>query len=56
MTGLLIAVVVGPGIQVATHDVGVLLPANLLAGVFGPGAPVLLGPLPTRTTTLPSAS
>lgn len=47
-TAALVAVVVGSGIQATepTDDVGVQLPANSLATVFGPGVPVVLfGPV-----------
>ncbi|GDY68780.1 hypothetical protein SAV14893_081730 [Streptomyces avermitilis] len=47
-TGLLVAVVVGSGIQAAelSHDVGVQLLANSLATVFGLGVLIaLLGPV-----------
>ncbi|GHF41324.1 hypothetical protein GCM10018783_07450 [Streptomyces griseosporeus] len=48
-TAALVAVVVGSGIQAGepTRDVGLQLPANSLATVFGPGVLIaLLGPAP----------
>ena len=47
-TAALVAVVVGSGIQATElgHDVGLQLPADSLATVFGLGAPILLlGPV-----------
>lgn len=55
-TGLLVAVVVGSGIQATdlTRDVGVQLLANSLATVFSLGVLILLlGPVSARTSTPP---